>query len=290
MFTKESLAALKPKHETLVGIDSDGCVFDTMSVKQKVHFHPQIIKYWGLDAIAPLVREVAEFVNLRSIHRGTNRFTALLKTFDMLAQQDGVAETARLPDVADLREYCASGVPLGNETLAEAVGRTGSEELTRVLDWSLAINADIEANMAHIPPFPGAREALEMMAAKSDLMVVSQTPGDTLMREWNNNEMTGLVRFIAGQEIGPKSEQLATAGRGKYKKERVLMIGDAPGDLNAARACGACFYPIIPGMEEQCWLRLADEAYGLFLAGRYKGVFENTYIKCFMNTLEGGTL
>ena len=284
--TKETLSALRPKFDTLVGIDSDGCVFDTMSVKQKTHFHPQIIKCWGLEAIAPQVREVAEFVNLRSIHRGTNRFSALLKTFEILAEQPGVAESGlRLPDLTDLREYCESGVPLGNETLAEALGRTGSDELDRVLSWSLAINADIEANMARVPPFPGAREALEMMAAKSDLMVVSQTPGETLIREWTDNGMTDLVRFIAGQEVGSKAEQLATAGRGKYKKERVLVIGDAPGDLNAARACGACFYPIVPGMEEQSWARLVDEVYGVFLAGRYKGVFENTYVKCFMNAL-----
>ena len=286
IYSKEALSALRPKFENLVGIDSDGCVFDTMSVKQKTHFHPLIIKCWGLETIAPQVREVAEFVNLRSVHRGSNRFAALLKTFEMLAEQPGVAESGiRLPALGDLRAYCGSGVPLGNETLAEEVGRTGSDELDRVLSWSLAINSDIEQNMAQVPPFPGAREALAMMAEKSDLMVVSQTPGETLVREWENNALSDYVRFIAGQEIGSKAEQLANAGRGKYKRERVLVIGDAPGDLNAARAVGACFYPIIPGMEEQSWLRLADEAYGLFLAGRYKGVFENTYVKCFMNTL-----
>lgn len=37
---------LLPKHhDTLVGIDSDGCVFDTMTVKQREHFfrhHPAL--------------------------------------------------------------------------------------------------------------------------------------------------------------------------------------------------------------------------------------------------------
>ena len=28
------------------------------------------------------------------------------------------------------------------------------------------------------------------------------------------------------------------------------MIGDAPGDMRAAQANGACFYPINPGAEE----------------------------------------
>ena len=285
-YSKEDLSSLRPKGDSFVGVDSDGCVFDTMSVKQKMHFHPLIIKHWGLEAVERQVREVAEYVNLRSKHRGSNRFPALLMTFEALAEQPGVAESGvKLPDVADLRAYCGSGVPLGNETLAEAMGMTGSEELEKVLNWSLDVNTDIAANMALVAPFPGAREALEMMSAKSDLIVVSQTPEEALLREWDNNEMTGLVRMIAGQEIGSKTEQMELATHSRYKKERTLLIGDAPGDLNAARASGACFYPIIPGAEAESWARLIDEAYGVFLAGRYKGFFENTYTKCFLNSL-----
>ena len=285
-YSKEDLTALRPKRDSFVGIDSDGCVFDTMSVKQKTHFHPLIIKHWGLEAVEAAVRDVAEYVNLRSKHRGSNRFPALLMTFEALAEQPAVAASgARLPDVADLRAYCQSGVPLGNETLAEAVGMTGSEELEKVLNWSLEVNADIAANMALAAPFPGAREAIEMMGVKSDLMVVSQTPEETLLREWDNNGMDGLVRMIAGQELGSKTEQMGLAAGGKYKRERTLLIGDAPGDLRAARESGASFYPIVPGMEAESWSRLAEEVYGLFLAGRYKGVYENTYTKCFLNSL-----
>ena len=48
----------------------------------------------------------------------------------------------------------------------------------------------------------------------------------------------------AGQELGTKTEHLKLAAKNKYPPERILMIGDAPGDLNAARANGALFYPI----------------------------------------------
>ena len=49
-----------------VGIDSDGCVFDTMEVKHKECFIPNIVKFFELAAIAKYAREVAEFVNLYS--------------------------------------------------------------------------------------------------------------------------------------------------------------------------------------------------------------------------------
>ncbi len=49
-----------------VGIDSDGCVFDTMEVKHKECFIPNIIRVFDLAAISKYAREVAEFVNLYS--------------------------------------------------------------------------------------------------------------------------------------------------------------------------------------------------------------------------------
>lgn len=33
------------------------------------------------------------------------------------------------------------------------------------------------------------------------------------------------------------------------------MIGDAPGDLKAARGNGALFFPVNPGDEEESWKR-----------------------------------
>ena len=35
-----------------IGIDSDGCAFDSMEVKHKECFIPNIIKYYGLAAIS----------------------------------------------------------------------------------------------------------------------------------------------------------------------------------------------------------------------------------------------
>ena len=83
-FTKDDLINFLPEFNTFAGIDSDGCVFDTMDIKQKDFFHPHIIRHWGLEAIEPQVRAAAEFTYLYSTFRGLNRFLGLCKTFELL--------------------------------------------------------------------------------------------------------------------------------------------------------------------------------------------------------------
>lgn len=286
--TQHDLVSLVPAADSFIGIDSDGCVFDTMRAKQCLHFHPLIIRHWGLETIEPQLREVAEFVNLHSRHRGSNRFPALLKTFELLRARPGVAESGvKLPETRDLRAYCESGLPLGNASLAAEVARTGSPELAKILAWSLDVNREIERNMAPVPPFPEAVASLRLMQGRSDAMVVSQTPEEALLREWRQHGIASLVRIIAGQELGAKAEQMRLATEGKYAKARILLIGDAPGDLAAARAAGIAFYPIQPGDEAASWQRFHDGIYDLFLAGRYRAEAESRLIAAFEASLDG---
>ena len=76
------LEEFKPEKEFFIGIDSDGCVFDTMEVKHKEFFCPNTVKYFGLFAISKYVRETWDFVNLYSVTRGINRFPALVKVME----------------------------------------------------------------------------------------------------------------------------------------------------------------------------------------------------------------
>jgi hypothetical protein len=81
--------------------------------------------------------------------------------------------------------------------------------------------------------------------------------------------------------MGSKTEHLKLAAQGKYPPENILMVGDAPGDLKAARDVGALFYPINPGDEEASWDRFLKEAVDRFFAGRYAGAYESELIKQF---------
>ena len=270
------------RHDALVGLDSDGCVFPTMELKQKQCFHHEIISHWQLERTERPLRECAEFVNLYSRWRGQNRFPALLKTFALLADRaDAHISGIKLPDTAALKAFINSGQPLSNAALEKEANRTGYTELVRLLLWSLAVNTNVERLVKDVAPFCGARECLETICAQADLIVVSQTPEEALIREWQASGLDTFPTLIAGQELGTKTEHLQFAAGGKYAAGRVLMIGDALGDLQAARAAGALFFPINPGHEDESWQHLLTEAFDKFLAGTFAGKYEADLIAGF---------
>jgi phosphoglycolate phosphatase-like HAD superfamily hydrolase len=223
------------------------------------------------------VREVAEFVSLYSAWRGSNRFLALVRVMDLLRDHpDVTASRTAVPALDSLRSFIRSGVPLGNPSLEAKVQETEDPELASVLRWSRDVNADIAEKLPNAAPFRGAGESLAMIHANSDAICVSQTPTEALVREWDNSDMSRYVSVIAGQELGSKSTHIALAAGGKYSPGKILIIGDALGDREAARENGALFYPVNPGREEESWERFHDEAYGRFLAGDYAGEYEST--------------
>jgi phosphoglycolate phosphatase-like HAD superfamily hydrolase len=276
------LKNLEQRHDFLVAIDSDGCAFDSMEIKHKECFIPAIVKHWDLQPVSKFARAAAEFVNLYSKWRGINRFPALIMVFDLLDDWPEVAERgAAIPRAPGLRAWIERETKLGNPVLAAEVERTGDPDLTRALAWSEGVNAAI-ADMVHgVPPFPHVREAIEKVAAKADVIVCSATPCEALEREWTEHGLAPFVRVIAGQEMGSKKEHLALAIDGRYDRDRVIMIGDAPGDRKAAEANGVAFFPIDPGREEVSWARFADEISNVFFAGRYDRTTQAELVAAF---------
>ncbi len=280
------LTEFKPDKKFFVGIDSDGCAFDTMEVKHKECFCPNTIHYWNLQTISKYAREAWEFVNLYSKSRGINRFLALIEVIELLKKRKEVlARNVYLPDMTSLVEWTKSETRLGNPALQAIVLEKNDPILDLALLWSKAVNNSI-ADIAHdIPPYPMVRESLEKLSGKADMMVISSTPVNALEREWTENEIAGYMQLIAGQEYGSKKEHLALAAKGKYPDDQILMIGDAPGDLKAAKSNGVLFYPVVPGDEENSWMRFHDEAIDNFLNGRYAGNYERNLISEFEKSL-----
>ncbi|MHC5538766.1 HAD family hydrolase [Singulisphaera rosea] len=266
------LRDFRQTQEFFIGIDSDGCAFDSMEVKHKECFIPCMVQYFGLAAISKFARESWEFVNLYSQWRGVNRFPALTTSLDVLARRPEVARRGfKIPEVAGLRSWIARESKLANGTLKAEVAATGDPDLTLTLAWSEAVNRMVGEVVRNVPPFPFVREALESMAVNADVMVVSATPAEALEREWKEHDLDRHVALIAGQEMGSKKEHLALATGGRYEPSKVLMIGDAPGDRKAAEANGVLFYPIDPGFEDESWRRFYEEALPRFYAGTYAG-------------------
>lgn len=280
------LAELQPQHDFFVGVDSDGCAFDTMEVKHKECFIPNIVKHWRLQPVSKYAREAAEFVNLYSKWRGINRWPALVMVFDLLRDRPEVMRRGvEIPEAPKIREFIKAsetdGIPLSNDGLKQYMAEHPDPELDRAWAWTTGVNATVAELVHGVPPFPYVRESLEALQHQADMIVVSATPTEALTREWKEHNIAPYVRVIAGQEMGKKALHLKLAAHSKYTPDRVLMIGDAPGDMKAARANGALFYPINPGAEEASWKRFYEEAMHRFLEGSYAGAYEAQLVAQF---------
>ncbi|MDD3587842.1 MAG: HAD family hydrolase [Thermoguttaceae bacterium] len=270
-----------PKSNYLVGIDSDGCAFDTMELKHKECFCPNTIHYWGLKSISKYAREAVEFVNLYSKSRGVNRFPALIEVFQWLQKRPEVkARGVKIDIPQEVVDWMNKETKLGNITLKEVVDRTHDPVLTHALEWSIAVNETIDRIVGEgVPPFPLVRESLEKFQGKADVLVVSATPQAALVKEWDNQGLLPLVQAICGQEVGTKKESLRWSA--KYPANHTLMIGDAPGDYKAACANNALFFPINPGAEEKSWERFYNEGIDRFLSDAFAGAYQQELLDDF---------
>jgi phosphoglycolate phosphatase-like HAD superfamily hydrolase len=137
--------------------------------------------------------------------------------------------------------------------------------LMKALIWSIAV----DESMAELPPprtFRGAEAALQLFG-NAELVVLTAGPAASAAREWQEAGIMQHLSSISGQERGPKGANLIATMAGRYAPEHVLVIGDSPGDLEAARSAGASFYPILPGREEESWSSFASSYLPAFIAG-----------------------
>ena len=81
---QEQLRAFRPSKEHLICIDSDGCAFDTMGIKQRECFCPWMIAAFGLQPVAEAARACKEFADLYSKTRGANRHVMIQRILSEL--------------------------------------------------------------------------------------------------------------------------------------------------------------------------------------------------------------
>lgn len=62
------------------------------------------------------------------------------------------------------------------------------------------------------------------------------------------------------------------------------MIGDAPGDMKAAKVNGVCFFPILTAHEETSW-RLVEEAAQRLRDETYEGEYQEQLLRTFKENL-----
>ena len=212
------LKSFKRTKDFLVAIDTDGCVTDNMNGKHMLIFQPQYMEFYQLWGIESYFREIAEYYNLFSAQRGCNRFLATQYTLQALHARQDVRKAAaeakiELPALEPLNgyiEYCEKNkVGLGNPSLGKYLASQPMNlYLYKLLGWSEAVNRTFP--FVQIPPFDNVRESLEIIVAKADVMVVSQTPYDDLVHFWESNGLLQYIQTIAGQEMGKKGHHIQT--------------------------------------------------------------------------------
>jgi phosphoglycolate phosphatase-like HAD superfamily hydrolase len=253
-----------------------------MEIKHKECFCPAFIDNYDMQGAATAARDVWEFVNLYSKTRGVNRFLAAIRSVELLSSRTDVRSRGiSMPSVEGLREWTQRESKLGQGPLEAEVQANPHPDLVRALAWSRDVTHAVKKIVRNLPPFPQVQNVIDKAHSKADLMVVSQTPTIDLEREWAEHGIDTFVRAIAGQEMGSKAEHLKYAAGGKYDRSKVLMIGDAPGDLASAQSIDALFFPIIPGNEEGSWTKLMNEGLDRFFGGDFAGDYQTQLLDEF---------
>jgi phosphoglycolate phosphatase-like HAD superfamily hydrolase len=277
---KDTIEEFKKSKKFLVCVDSDGCAMDTMDVKHKKCFAPKAIEVWGLEKIEAKFLEVWDMVNLYSKTRGINRFKGLVKTFELLE-----AEGIEMPEFSTIKNWTESSAELSNPALEKAIEKTGDEQLFKVLNWSNLVNKAIRELPEDDKPFQGVKEGLMNISEVADIAIVSSANKAAVQAEWTRHELVPYVQVLLGQEAGSKASCIGALKDENYSIDEVLMVGDAPGDLDAALKNGVLYYPILVGKEAFSWKRLAEEALGKFIQGTYRGEYQQRLIDEFNSNL-----
>ena len=134
--------------------------------------------------------------------------------------------------------------------------------------------------------FKGVSEAVCKLSEFADICVVSSANRGAIEEEWNRCSLTKYVSLMMDQSYGSKAFCISELVKmGGYEKEKVLMVGDALGDLKAAKSNDVLYYPILVNKEEFSWERLKDEGLKKLLAGEFQGDYQASLEKEFYDNL-----
>ena len=269
------------KSEYLVCIDSDGCAMDTMEVKHRECFGPQWIYTYGLGAHFEEYMKIWLDINLYSITRGINRFKGLALALKEVEAQ-GEVRTGGLEKFVTWTEEAKE---LSNPALLALAQKSNSECIEKALLWSIRTNRAINNLPADDKPFDHVKETMDAMCKEADLVAVSSANGEAVEAEWTKHQLKEDCRVLLCQEAGSKAFCIAELMKKGYDPSKILMVGDAPGDRDAALKNGVRYYPILVGKEGESWTRLKEEAFPKLLAGTFDDAYQETLIREFEKNL-----
>lgn len=277
----QTLETFKKRKEYLICVDSDGCAMDTMDIKHISCFGPCMVKEWQLEEWGTSILERWNDINLYTMTRGINRFKGLAK---MLRE---VHETYTvISGIEELEKWAESSNELSNAALKQAVEETGSACLKKALDWSEAVNRAISRlDVSVKKPFEGVKEGLARAHECADVAIVSSANPQAVLEEWERCGLLEYVDIMLAQDAGSKAYCIQELLKKGYDKDKVLMVGDAPGDRSAAEKNGVLFYPVCVKHEKESWQEFAQTALTKLKDGAYIGTYQEKKTQQFVDNL-----
>ena len=270
---------MEKRKEFLVCIDSDGCVMDTMDLKHDKCLAPCMLMVWELGEYKIELTARWREINLYSLDRGTNRFRGLAKMLKEVNEN-----YKRIEGLAGYVHLVSTTEELSDESLKEAYEETGNECMRKALAWSELVNGSM--NFMHegeVLAFDGVKEVLKEIVKEADIAVVSAGGNAEVQRDWKQNGLESYVNEFFTQEGGEKEILVEKLLKFGYDKDHVLMIGDAPSDLEAAGKNGILFFPILVREEEESWRKFLQGAWERFIALNYRGDFQRRVNQEFLD-------
>lgn len=257
------------KHDFLVCVDSDGCVMDTMNCKHFHCFGPCMVDEWELGQWRDAILERWNVINLFSMTRGINRFKGLAMALGEIDKQ-----YKPIPGVAALQHWADTAPALSNDGVIKAAEEAADPEakaiFEKALSWSKAVNASIVKLPEELKvPYNGAKEGLAAAHSFADVAMVSSANRDAVEEEWGKFGLLEHTDIVLAQDIGSKAACIAAMLRFGYDPNKVLMVGDAPGDCDAAEKNGVHYYPILVNHEKESWDEAIRVAFGKLQSGEY---------------------
>ena len=280
----KALNEYQKRKDYLICVDSDGCAMDTMDIKHFRCFGPCMVTEWDLEEWETPILDRWNEVNLYTMTRGINRFKGLAMALAEINEKYRSIE-----DLDTLCRWVETSPALSNDALQQAIAANpGSTSLPKALNWSVAVNKAIQAlPESEIKPFALAREALAFAHEKADVAIVSSANLGAVLEEWEKHELLPHTDIVLAQNVGSKAFCIAELLKKGYDPDKVLMCGDAPGDLQAAEKNGVFYFPILVRKEKASWEEFMEKGFSHLLNGTYEGAYQNEKTTAFLQNLGG---
>ena len=280
----DNLLNFKKEKDFLVCVDSDGCAIDSMDIKHINCFGPCMVDEWDLSKWQDEILYRWNEVNLYTLTRGINRFKGLITALKEVNEK-----YIKIDELEILVNWVETTNELSNDSLQREIEKIPTSNILRkALNWSNNVNKAItKLPEEKILPFKKVKDALKYAHIMADVAIVSSANLNAVLDEWKRHELIEHTDIVLAQNAGTKAYCIQELLKKGYDPKKVVMCGDALGDLQAAEKNGVHFYPILVRHEKESWEEFISTAFIKLIDGKYSTDYQAEKIKAFKDNLSG---